>query len=56
MCGTIVPNWMWEYTIYCVNYLHIMARLLAIAGKDSRFTFKDVCKSIFHQEKHYFFL
>jgi len=30
MCGKIVPNWMWEYTIYCVNYLLILIQFILV--------------------------
>jgi hypothetical protein len=30
MCGTIVQNWMWEYTIYCVNYLLILIQFILV--------------------------
>jgi len=26
----IVPNWMWEYTIYCVNYLLILIQFILV--------------------------
>ena len=30
MRGKIVPNWMWEYTIYCVNYLLILIQFILV--------------------------
>ena len=30
MHGKIVPNWMWEYTIYCVNYLLILIQFILV--------------------------
>ena len=30
MCGKIVPNWMWEYTMYCVNYLLILIQFILV--------------------------
>ena len=30
MCGKIVPNWMWEYIIYCVNYLLILIQFISV--------------------------
>ena len=30
MCGKIVPKWMWEYTIYCVNYLLILIQFILV--------------------------
>jgi len=30
MCGKIVPNWIWEYTIYCVNYLLILIQFILV--------------------------
>ena len=30
MCGKIVPNWIWEYTIYCVNYLLILIHFILV--------------------------
>jgi len=26
----IDPNWMWEYTIYCVNYLLILIQFILV--------------------------
>jgi len=30
MHGKIAPNWMWEYTIYCVNYLLILIQFILV--------------------------
>ena len=30
MCGKIVPNWMWEYIVYCVNYLLILIQFILV--------------------------
>jgi len=30
MHGKIVPNWMWEYTINCVNYLLILLQFILV--------------------------